>query len=183
MSSKLTFGDLSSALALGSLSFLGVFFIVDHYIELWTLFGQFAGDATWAVVLSLPTLVITYTVGLFNIHIANLLFNKLFKRDRNYENELFISIALINNDAITQKYFELKRLQVFFQACFIAFLVLGIGTCFTYRWVPRPEVFSFLIGVGLIVIGCICPILSKIFYKQIIDLVKLIENKRPFKKE
>lgn len=177
MPTKLSIGDLSSALAIGSLSFLGLFFVIDHFMDLWSFFEAYTGATTWNVVIAIPTLVIIYTIGLLNLQFSDFIFSKFYKRKLTDEFKRFLIIADKDNNAITQKYSELKRLQVFFQSCFFAFLILGIGTSLTYKWVGGYEILSFILGFGLIIIGIICPIFSKAYHNQIVVLADLIESK------
>lgn len=178
MPTKLTVGDLSSALAIGSLSFLGIFFVVDHFMDLWSFFEGYTGTTTWSVIIAIPILVVIYTIGLLNLYVSDLIFSKIYKRNLTHELNLLLAIADRDNDIITQKYSELKRLQAFFQSCFFAFLILGIGTFLTYKWIGGYEYLAYILGIGLIFIGIICPFIGNTYQRQIIRLVELIESKK-----
>lgn len=176
MSTKLATGDLSSALPIGSISFLGLFFILDHFMNLWIFLEGYTGTTTWNIILAIPTLVIMYIIGIINLRISDHIFSKAFKKDPTEELKLFLNIVAMKNNALTERYFEIKRLKEFFQACFFAFIILGFGTILTYKWAGNYEIFTFILGSGLIIIGISCPFLAKDYYNQLIKLVELAKT-------
>ena len=65
--------DLSGALANGSIAFAGVFLIIDGINGMFALIEHYANTGTWAIVFTVPTLVLAYAFGTIAIQLTNLL--------------------------------------------------------------------------------------------------------------
>jgi hypothetical protein len=177
MSPKFETEDLTGAFAIGSLTFLGLFFIADHYFNLWCLFEPYTKDNMWTLVLAIPTLVIIYTIGIFNSNITELIFNKLNKTNDKEDINNFIFLTLLNNEALIQKYNHVKRFQFFFQSCTLSLIVLGLGTFMTTKWIAGYEIFAYLFGFGIIIIAFLCPLIAKRYSRQSSTINEFVKRK------
>jgi len=157
MPAKLSIEDLTSSLAVGSLIFLGLFLTVDRFLDLWSFIESYASDATWAIVAAIPTLVITYAIGLFAISATDIIFLRLRGKKLPSEVEKYITIAELKNDVIAQRYITLKRNQAFFQGCTAAFFILTIGALCSTKWMPGYEIFSYITAAGCLLVCILCP--------------------------
>jgi len=174
MSTKLTSTDFTSALAVGALVCLGVFFVVDHFMNLWVFFEEYSNNTTWKIVIALPVLIINYVAGVICINVAAIVFDRLKIINEKEELSRFISIAGTENEAYIQKYIDLERLLQFFKGCTLGFLILGIGTFFTSKWLHGYESFAYLFGVAMIVIAAACPFIAMKYQSRIMWLEKMI---------
>ena len=173
---KFSFSDLSSALAIGSLTFLGLFFIADHFMNLWTFFEDYAGNQMWGIIIAIPSLVTIYTIGLLNLNLSNVLFDKIYGIKSVAKIKTFITISETNNDSLIQKFIELENLQNFFQACSLSFLILGLGSFGTAKWMAGYEFFSYLFGLSIILIALVCPLIAKSYSNKLRFIIEHVEK-------
>jgi hypothetical protein len=176
MNSKLHITNISNYLAVGSLTFLGFFFILDHYLELWSLFENYTGSTTCALILALPVTIIIYTLGIIINTFTEIINCKFFRIE--YQEEIINLILLVNlnNEPIMARYLNHKNLQQLFQGLTISFIFLSVGCLLTYNWIPKYEYFSYIFSVGLFIFALLCPLVARKNYKQSLFLVKLVKE-------
>lgn len=170
MSSKLSTVGLSNALSIGSITFLGLFFIADSIIELWSFFESYAVSSMWTILISIPTTVLIYVIGLIVSNFSDTLFNLMYKIPIKEELSKTLQVYARGNNFMVQKYDELKLSQSFFQGCSTSLIILGIGMFATAKWIPDYKVFSYLSGGGTILTALICPFLAKKYSTQIMQI-------------
>lgn len=176
MELKSSMNELTIALALGSITFLGIFLIGDHFFNLWVLFENYAKDAIWGLTFSIPIVVLVYTIGIFVNSLSDIIFSKINKEDIKTEVENLATIAKTERPEFIQYYITQRAFKSFFQGCTIAFIILAIGTFSTYKWVPGYELFSFIVGFGILCIAMLSPMLSNRFLKKERELIKAIQR-------
>jgi hypothetical protein len=185
VSGKTSIEELSGTLAIGSLSFLGIFLIIDRFTDLWSLFDHYTASPTWAITFAVPTIVLTFALGLLIVSISELLFSIILKRRPSDETDDFLTVAALNNDAITERYGNLLRLKVFYQGCSLSLLVLALGVLCATRWIPGYEIFAVIMAFGCSGFAATCPYLAKRINEQIIRIVgfakKELENSQAHK--
>jgi hypothetical protein len=124
---KASLESLVGYLSVGSLCLLGGFFVLDSTIGIFSVVEVYGASPAWGILAALPTLVISYVFGLMTVTAAELFFVRFSTLHGPDDGEKLVKLALLGNEALTQRYFELMRTQKFLEGCSLGFLVLAVG--------------------------------------------------------
>jgi hypothetical protein len=154
-------------LAIGSLVILGMFEVID-VLTLWaTWFNWASGFTVWTLFVSVPILFVTYFSGLLSVLLGEYIFFTIIKRSPNVISDSFIELSVLNNSVLFQKYTEGLRIIRILLGSSLGFLVLAGGVLFqATRQTEGVGLGLRIAGLGLLVIGFICPIVANGIDKQ-----------------
>lgn len=152
--------DLTGALAVGSIGFCGAFLIVDGINGMYLLIEEYASSATWAVIFTIPVLVISYAFGTVAIQVGTFAASMFERRQGSHPVETFLVIASLRNDQITSEYLRLRKHQEFLLGCSPSFIVLGIGLFSSTKWMGSFDLLGWIAGLGCLVLTAGLPLLA-----------------------
>ena len=158
LSTKPAIEELSGFLGVGSLEVLGVFFILDGTSGFLAFVELYSKTSAWAILVSVPLLVVAYVVGLISSLGVDALVQMLFPS--RLTPELFRAVSESKNDSLMQKYLDAERQTLLLHGCMAAFLLLALGS---WAEVTMMAPFGFVCFMGLvggIVVAALCPVLA-----------------------
>ena len=147
-----TFESYTTALSVGSLCLFGIFLMLDRHTAVYSIVSEYSGSAVWAVVATIPVVVITYAFGFMAISLSEVVFDKLLRR-RHEDQECFIRLSLLGNDVLMRHYLGFMERQRFLEACTFGLLVLGFGCCYNAFLNELYSHVGYWVGAGCIVLG------------------------------
>jgi sterol desaturase/sphingolipid hydroxylase (fatty acid hydroxylase superfamily) len=164
--------EVSGFLGVGSLQILGIFFILDGTSGFFAFVEAYAKTSAWAVLVSVPLLVVAYIFGIISSLGVEALLEKL--RPSELTPTLFREVSESKNDALMQKYIDAERHGLLLHGCVAAFLLLAVGS---WAEVPMMEPFGFVGYVGLmgsIAVAVLCPLLARRIQRQVAVFAKAV---------
>jgi len=167
--------EVTGYLGVGALLMLGVFFLIDGPTNVWTTVEQYAKTNSFAILFTVPLLVIAYVLGL----LASLAVQTLLERflPAILSPELFAAAAQKSREPVLSRYLEVERHSRLLYGCTLAFLVLAAGSLSVQRWLPRgQEVVGKVCFVLGIAIATACPILARRLQHQLKLYVKAFDT-------
>jgi uncharacterized membrane protein YoaK (UPF0700 family) len=168
--------ELTGYLGVGALLMLGVFFLIDGPTNVWITIEQYAKTSSFAILFTVPLLVIAYVLGL----IASLAVQTVLERfvPAILSPELFASAAQRSREPLLSRYVEVERHSRLLYGCTLAFLVLAAGSLSVQRWLPAGQevlgIVCFVLGVA---IAAACPILARRLQHQLKLYVNAFESR------
>jgi hypothetical protein len=108
-SARSSIENLTGMLSIGSLCILGVFLFLDGRTNIFQVLETYGKSATWAIVAAIPTLVISYVVGVFAVTAAMLMLSQIRWLYLPEDRIGLITVARVGNEMITSRYQELSR--------------------------------------------------------------------------
>src|SRR5512143_3747736 len=120
------------ASALGSLTLLGGFLIVDGFVDLFRLVEDYTKTSTWTLIPAGPFVVLTYLLGLFVELFSAAIFPRLttFLATRSWElteQDDFLVVANLRNESMMHRYAALVRDRKLLDGAAIPLLLLACG--------------------------------------------------------
>jgi uncharacterized membrane protein len=173
---KPSFEDVTGYLGVGALLMLGVFFLIDGPTNVWTTVEQYAKTNSFAILFTVPLLVIAYVLGL----LASLAIQTVLERlvPPILTPELFASAAQQSREALLSRYLEVERHSRLLYGCTLSFLILAAGSLSVKQWLPLGQevvgIVCFVLGVA---IAAACPILARRLQLQLKLYVKAFETR------
>ncbi len=161
---KLSLENITGFLGVGTLEILGIFFILDGTSGFLLFVESYSNTSTWAILVTVPLLVVAYVFGLLTSIGTELLSNRVFPNK--ITPDLFASVVSIDNELLSAKFVEYERQSQLLYGCAFAFLLLGIGSL---AEVPMMGRFGFVGYVGLVgglCVAMLCPIIAKQLQNQ-----------------
>jgi hypothetical protein len=120
------------ASALGSLTLLGGFLIVDGFVNMFRLVEDYTKTSTWTLIAAVPFVVLTYLLGLFVELFSSAIFPRLmtFLATRSWElteQDDFLVVANLGNESMMQRYSALVRDRKLLDGAAVPLLLLACG--------------------------------------------------------
>lgn len=170
--SKPAIEEVSGYLGVGSLELLGIFFILDGISEFLEFIDVYAKTSAWAVLVTVPALVVAYVVGVFSSLGAEIVISRYMRPI--LTPELFAYVTSSKNDLLIQRYADAERHSRLLYGCSIAFIFLAIGSYLEVRMMGK---FGFVGYVGLVAglgISLLCPFFARYLQVQLISFVEAV---------
>ena len=123
---KFDIKGLFGVFGVGSLLILGIFFILNGTLEIWSTIEDAAALKGWVILVAIPIVVVSYLFGIISIELADLIL--LRKRDRQKDIETIQVLANANNEFLRSLYFESIQTQRLLKGGAIAFVFVSIGS-------------------------------------------------------
>lgn len=164
-SSKPAIEEVSGFLGVGSLQILGVFLILDGTLGFLAFLETYAKTSTWAILVTVPLLVVSYVFGLISSLGTQALLERFIPSQ--LTPALFRLVSESKNDALMQKWFDAERHSLLLHGCVAAYLLLAVGS---WAEVSMMAPFGFVGYVGLVggvVIALLCPLLARRIQRQV----------------
>jgi hypothetical protein len=167
--------EVTGYLGVGALLMLGVFFLIDGPTNVWITVEQYAKTNSFAILFTVPLLVIAYVLGL----LASLAVQTLLERllPAILSPELFVSAAQRSREPVLSRYLEVERHSRLLYGCTLAFLVLAVGSLSVRRWLPPGQevvgIVCFVLGIA---VAAACPILARRLQHQLKLYVNAFES-------
>jgi hypothetical protein len=164
--SKPSLEEITGYLGVGALLMLGIFFLIDGPTNVWTTVEQYAKTNSFAILFTVPLLVISYVLGL----LASLAVQSVLERFLSpiLTPELFAIAAQRTREPVLSRYLEVERHSRLLYGCTLAFLVLAAGSLSVQRWLPPGQEIAaigcFVLGVA---IAIACPVLARSLQLQL----------------
>ncbi|MDO9178040.1 MAG: hypothetical protein Q7U16_06905 [Agitococcus sp.] len=170
--SKPAIEEVSGYLGVGSLELLGIFFILDGISEFLEFIEIYAKTSTWAVLVTVPALVVAYVIGVFSSLGAEIVLSRYMRPI--LTPELFAYVTSSKNEQLVQRYADAERHSRLLYGCSIAFFLLAIGSWLEVRMMGK---FGFVGYVGLVAglgISLLCPLLARYIQAELIPFVEAV---------
>lgn len=177
-STKPSLEEVTGHLGVGALLLLGIFFIVDGLTNFWVTVEQYAKTNSFAILFTVPLLVISYVLGL----LGSLAVQTCVERfvPPLLSAELFVAAAKNGREPVLNRYLEVERHSRLLYGCTLAFLLLAIGSLLVMQYLPPGQelvaVVCFTMGVA---IAISCPILARHLQHQLKPYVLAFETDAP----
>jgi hypothetical protein len=140
--------------------------VVDGFTNLYILINAYASDAAWAVLFSLPALVLSYVLGLIALAASDLFLVWIGRRAPAQELDTFLQVAATGNQAVVERYLALVQHQTLLDGGLIGFSSMAIGTLFSMRWLGGFEAFGWIAFAGFGMLAAACPALGGVFGRR-----------------
>ena len=158
-SAKPEIEEVSGFLGVGSLAILGIFFILDGASGFLAFVEVYAKTSTWAILVTVPVLVVAYVFGIISSLGVEALLEKVLPSA--LTPALFRTVSESKNDALMQKYLDAERRGLLLHGCVAAFLLLAVGS-WAEAQMMAPFGFVGYIGlIGGLAVAVLCPILAR----------------------
>lgn len=173
-STKPSLEEVTGYLGVGALLMLGFFFLIDGPTNVWTTIEQYANTNSFAILFTVPLLVIAYVLGL----LASLAVQAVLERllPPILTPELFASAAQPSREAVLSRFLEVERHSRLLYGCTLAFLILAAGSPSAQRWLPPGQevvgIVCFVLGIA---VAAACPILARRLQLQLRRYVNAFE--------
>jgi hypothetical protein len=158
--------EITGYLGVGALLLLGIFFVVDGYTNFWITVEHYAKTASFAILFTVPLLVISYVLGL----LASLTTQSLLEHFMTpiLNAGLFASAAQKGREALLARYLEVERHSRLLYGCTFAFLFLAIGSLAVQKYLPPgQEAVSIVCLIVGILLAVACPLLARQLQRQL----------------
>lgn len=172
MNYKPALESLTGQLAVGSLCLLGIFLILDGRTGVYQITEEYGKSATWGIVAAIPTLVLTYILGIFAVQAAQLAFSGLRSLHREHEAEELVQISASKLEPVVNRYLELRRLQSLLEGATIGFLLLSLGALSEIRMMAGWEIVAYSSAIMAFAAACLCPVFAVRLARQARSLVE-----------
>lgn len=150
--------EVSGYLGVGSLQLLGAFFIVDGLTGFYLLVEKYAGASAFAIIFTVPLLVISYVLGLLSSLAVEALMQVFVKPA--LAPSLYAQAVRSGSEPLVARYVEVERHSRLLHGCTFAFVLLGSGSFLEQRNLEGFGSVGVLCFVAGIVIAALCPILA-----------------------
>ena len=180
--SKPSLEEVTGYLGVGALLLLGIFFVIDGPTNFWITVERYAEKSSFAILFTVPLLVISYVLGL----LASLSVQTLVERvvPPVLSPKLFVAVAQKDREPVLNRYLEVERHSRLLYGCTLAFLLLAAGSLSVRRYLPPGQevvaVICFVIGA---VMAVSCPFLARHLQLQLRLYVIAFETSAPAKSD
>jgi hypothetical protein len=146
----------------------------------WTTVEHYAKTSSFAILFTVPLLVISYVLGLLSSLAVQSLHDRLFTPI--LSPNLFAAAAKKTREPLLNRYLEVERHCRLLHGCTLAFLFLGVGSMSVGRYLPAGQesvaLVCLAIGLGL---SFSCPFLARRLQLQLKLYVQAFEALQPEK--
>lgn len=137
----------TGASAVGALSLVGLTLIANAFApNLFVAIDIYADTPTWAIIVAIPLVALTYLLGLLSNAVAQATFVKFGFLDGDALLHDIVALAY-SGELITGRYHQLRQEAELLAGCFVALALLALG-CGLSAWVA-PGWLRFLGAVTL----------------------------------
>jgi uncharacterized membrane protein len=177
-STKPSLEEVTGYLGVGALLLLGTFFIIDGFTNFWVTLEQYAKTGSFAILFTVPLLVISYVLGL----LASLTVQTILERfvPPILSPELFAAAAQKAREPLLNRYLEVERHSRLLYGCTLSFVLLAVGSLTLRKYLPPGQelvaVVCFVIGTAL---AGACPVLARRLQVQLRFYVNAFESRIP----
>ena len=177
-SAKPSLEEITGFLGVGALLLLGIFFIIDGFTNFWMTVEQYSRTGSFAILFTVPLLVISYVLGLLASLTVQTLTERTFPPV--LSPELFAAVAQKDREPLLNRYLEVERHSRLLYGCTLAFLLLAVGSLSVQKYFPPGQelvaVTCFVIGVAM---ASACPVLARRLQIQLRFYVNAFESRVP----
>ena len=169
--------EVSGYLGVGSLQLLGIFLVVDGLTGFYSLIEIYSKSSSFAILFTVPLLVISYVLGLFSSLATEVLIEHILKPT--LDAELFAIVVLLAREPLTARYAEVERHSRLLHGCTLAFLLLAVGSLAERTNMPGYESVGntcFVLGLTL---AAVCPFLARRLQSDLKSYVIAIKSASP----
>jgi hypothetical protein len=152
--------SLTGQLSVGSLCLLGLFLLFDGLTPVYEVVEGYGSSTAWSILAAFPTLVIAYVLGLLAVSAAEILLSPIAALHAPADQADFVDIALLDNEAIFQRYAELVRHQRLLEGGSLGFVVLAVGALSEVFHVPVYSRLAWVLFTGSLLLSLVCPFFS-----------------------
>lgn len=121
-----SFDAVTGRLGVGAIAFFGLFLIVDGMIGVFDLVETMGKSVTRGIIGILPTVVVTYIVGVFCLGIAEVVLS-VFPVFSSPKPEDIITVSGTGSSLLQQLYAEHLRNHALLKGISVSFLILAVG--------------------------------------------------------
>lgn len=179
MNSRVSIQGAGGTLSVGSLTFLGIFLVVDGLSGLYLLIERYAKDSAWPVLFALPALVVSYILGLVVTAASEPVFARIRHEAPGTEVQEFAIVAATQNAAVVERYLDLYQHQVLLEGSAPGFLLLSVGSWFARQWLGSFSFFGWLCALGFAGLAIICPLVANGLRRKRRILLSSAESRTP----
>lgn len=167
--------EITGYLGVGATLLLGIFFVIDGFTNFWITVESYAMTESFAIMFTVPLLVISYVLGL----LASLTIQSLLERflTPTLNAGLFASAAQKGREALLARYLEVERHSRLLYGCTLALLLLAIGSLAVQKYLPPgQEAVSIVCLVVGVMLAAACPVLARQLQRQLQVYVSAFET-------
>jgi hypothetical protein len=121
-----SFEAVTGRLGVGAIAFFGCFLIADGWLGVFPLIESIGRSVTWGIIGILPTVVVSYVVGVICLEVAEIALSRASVfASPGPENAIIVSA--IGSSLLCQLYAEQLRNHALLKGSVVSFLVLSVG--------------------------------------------------------
>jgi hypothetical protein len=167
--------DLSGILGVGSLHVLGIFFILDGNLNFLSFLESYTQTSTWAILVTIPLLVVAYILGVFSMIVSNIVVSLIFGKD-DERKKLFATVATLDNQMVANRYKDMERNRNLLIGCTLAFLVLALGSVSEVNYMGAFGIVGYIGALGSVGVAVCCPFLAMNIENDFMKLCATVES-------
>jgi hypothetical protein len=150
--------EVTGFLGVGSLQLLGAFLVIDGLTGFWVLLEIYAKSASFAILFTVPLLVISYVLGLLSSLGAEAAAWRLWKPVLG--SDLLAQVLTLSLEPLTARYIEVERHTRLLYGSSLALLLLAVGSVAELRNLEKYGSVGFLCaGIG-VALAVLCPMVA-----------------------
>jgi hypothetical protein len=159
---KKALDEFTGTIGVGYLVSLGLFFLTDSQFRYWNTIEQLMVTHSWAVLVSIPILIINYILGLITIELGEILLPKILRKKVQKEfQENFKNVARAKNELITSRYNEVYQNKRILNGSSIGFTLISIGVFLEgIDFLGELRIIGIIGMAGSLIVTGICPLIG-----------------------
>jgi len=169
--------EFTGMIGVGCLAMLGLFFLTDSVFRYWYLIELLTKTNSWAILISIPILIVDYILGLIIIELGELFVPKLYAKSVQHEFEAAIfRVMEVNKDLLSNRYAEINQNRKILNGSSIGFILVGVGVFF--EGLPMSDGYRQIGIIGLLgslVLAVICPLIGYKIQQNFNKIIKQLE--------
>lgn len=166
--------EVTGYLGVGSLEMLGIFFALDGISGFLSFIEIYAKTSAWAILVTVPILVVSYVTGLCSSFAAQWFVHKL--RGNLLTPEQFAFVSTSKNEPLIQRYAETERNSRLLYGCSIAFIFVGVGSALEVRMMAQFGFVGYLGLIGGLLLASACLFLARELQREIAKFIEAVRE-------
>jgi hypothetical protein len=163
---KSSIENLTGMLSVGSLCLLGVFLFLDGRTDLFRVLETYGKSTAWAIVAAVPTLVVSYVMGVFAVTAATLMLSRIRWLYRPEDRSGLITVARFKNEVITSRYLDVSRQRRLLEGGTLGFIAIAIGAWSEAGNFPEFRGLGQVLAAGSLALALLCPVFSAMLARE-----------------
>jgi hypothetical protein len=150
--------QLTGKVGLGAIVILAGYLVLDSQpVGIFKILETYGDTTSWALLIAVPTIVVSYVLGILSIDVAQVLLGRL-SVFRSVDEGRDLLVVGSSPDILQARYSEVIRRAELLQGAVIAFLMLACGCL-----IDRENFGNGFLGWTVVVIAVVLAVLSGVF--------------------
>jgi len=137
---KFNLDTFTLKLAIGTIWFVSIFLFTCGFYNIFPFVEELSKTSTWGIVVTIPTIVFSYTLGGIATYLSNTV---IFKSEQDFsEIENFLIVSEQDNEFISKRYETMRYQYEFFKTCIPTVIFLGFSVIWSSYQVLKSSLFE-----------------------------------------